>query len=215
MVTDEGNVLSSARKYTRWGWRVVPIPAGKKAPRLKGWQILRLKQSDLRHHFKGGENIGVLLGKPSRGLVDIALDCREAVFLGPTFLPYTGRVHGRKSKPNSHWWYRVTPIPAPRKFCDLDGTCLVELRSTGQQTVVPPSIHPSGERIKWERKERSTRVDKEELHAAVAKLAAAALLARHWPAKGSRHNTALALAGMLLRARWDDLEVGNFVSAVA
>jgi hypothetical protein len=215
MVTNEVNVLGSARKYTRWGWRVVPIPAGEKAPRLKGWQTLRLKLSALRHHFKGGENIGVLLGKPSKGLVDIDLDCREAVSLGPMFLPYTGRMHGRKSNPNSHWWYKVTPIPAPSKFCDPDGTSLVELRSTGQQTVVPPSIHPSGERIKWERKQRCARVDKDELYAAVAKLAAAALLARHWPARGSRNETALALAGTLLRARWDDLEVGDFVAAVA
>jgi hypothetical protein len=49
----------------------------------------------------------------------------------------------------------------------------------------------------------------------VARLAAAALIARHWPAKGSRSYAALALAGTLLRAGWGDIEAGEFVAGVA
>ncbi len=214
-MSHDNRVLDAARKYTRWGWRVVPIPAGEKGPRRKNWQKLRIDNADLARYFDEDGNIGVLLGEPSDGLVDVDLDSPEAVFIAPTYLPETGRIHGRSSKTNSHCLYYATPIPSPEKFCDLDGTCLLELRSNGQQTMVPPSLHPSGERVRWESNRQSAEVDAPELRTAVATVAAASLFARHWPAKGSRNHTALALAGMLLRAGWDATEVGEFVSIVA
>jgi bifunctional DNA primase/polymerase-like protein len=208
-------VVKIAKKYTKWGWRVVPVPPKKKGPRLKGWQKLRLDQSEIPEYFDARDNIGILLGKPSKGLVDIDLDCQPAIFLAPHFLPKTRRVHGRKSKPKSHYWFHVTPTPTPQKFCDVDGTCLVEVRSTGQQTIAPPSIHPSGERVRWYVKGRSGRVEEVELLSAVKRLAAETLIARHWPSRGSRNDAALALAGMLLQAGWDEAETRDFVSLVA
>lgn len=209
------NILHYARVYTRRGWRVVPIPHKEKAPHLKGWQQLRLDESDIPEYFDKDNNIGVLLGKPSKGLIDVDLDCDEAIFLASTFLPDTERMHGRKSKRASHFWYRVGHSLKPEKFSDVNGTCIVELRSTGQQTVVPPSVHPSGERIRWERKGKSGRVRFGDLLSAVKRLAAASMLARHWPKKGRRQDTTLALSGMLLRAGWGEIEVGDFVSHVA
>ena len=208
-------VLKIARKYLGWGWRVVPVPPKKKGPLLKGWQKLRIGKSEIPEYFDTGGNIGILLGKPSRGLVDIDLDSDQAIFLAPHFLPKTGRIHGRKSKLKSHYWYRSTPTPVPLKFCDIDNSCLVEIRSTGQQTIVPPSVHPSGELVRWFAKERSGRVKESRLLSAVKRLAAATLLARHWPNQGSRNDAALALAGMLLQAGWDEVEVVDFVSLVA
>jgi hypothetical protein len=208
-------VLKIAKKYTKWGWRVVPVPPKEKGPRLKGWQKLRLDQSEISEYFDARDNIGILLGQPSEDLADIDIDCHQAIFLAPHFLPKTRRVHGRKSKPNSHYWFHVTPVPTPQKFCDVDGTCLVELRSTGQQTIVPPSIHPSGELIRWSAKGCSGRVKEAELLSAVKRLAVATLLARHWPNQGSRNGAALALAGTLLQAGWDESEVEDFVSLVA
>lgn len=130
-------------------------------------------------------------GKPSGGLVDIDLDSKQAIFLAPYFLRKTRRVHGRKSKPRSHFWFRVTPTPTPQKFSDVDGTSLVELRSTGQQTIAPPSLHPSGELVRWFAKGRSGRVKEAELLSAVKRLAAATLISRHWPSPGSRNDAAL------------------------
>ena len=72
---------------------------------LKGWTDLRLSESDLPAHFNGTGNIGVLLGEPSGWLVDVDLDCEEAVALAPRFLPPTGAMSGRPGKPASHWWY--------------------------------------------------------------------------------------------------------------
>ena len=50
---------------------------------------------------------------------------------------------------------------------------LVELRSTGQQTVIPPSIHPSGEEVYWEQRGDAAIVQGPQLLRSVAHLAAA------------------------------------------
>jgi hypothetical protein len=207
--------LKYARKYIRYGWSVIPISSNEKAPHLKGWQNLRLTKSDLAEHFQGGGNIGILLGEPSGNLLDTDLDCGEAIFLAPAFLPPTGRIHGRKSKPLSHWYYYSQDFLKPEKFCDTDGICLVEIRSTGQQTIAPPSVHPSGERVRWASKGKPTTVTNKFISRAVRKLAAASILARHWPSIGSRNETALALAGLLLRAGWAVEQTEEFISNVA
>jgi putative DNA primase/helicase len=182
---------------------------------VRGWPNLRLSESDLDTYFSNGNNVGILLGEASGGLVDIDLDAPEALKVADAFLPQTGRIHGRNSKPGSHRWYVCSPSPHPEKFADTDGTCLAELRSTGQQTVVPPSVHPSAERLCWERDGNPATVDGADLLRAVARVAAASLLARHWPSRGSRHEAALALHGLLLRAGWAEQEAERFVGAVA
>lgn len=209
------HVRKAAKRFLKKGWRVVPIPRKEKAPRTKNWQKLRIGKSEIEDCFSHDCNIGLLTGEPSGGLIDVDLDCPEAIELATGFLPYTGRVHGRKSKPKSHRWYFADPIPAPEKYCDIDGTCLLEVRSTGQQTVVPPSVHPSGEQIEWYSRKRPTKIDAGDLRKVASRLAAASLIARHWPAPGSRNAAALALAGTLLRAGWDEIEVEDFVVAVA
>ena len=209
------HVLKHARKYAKWRWRLVPVPRKQKAPLLNGWQKLRLDKADIPEHFTEDANIGVLLGEPSRSLIDVDLDCDESIFLAPHFLPATGRIHGRASKPKSHYWYHVKPAPKPERFCDIDGTCMVEIRSTGQQTIIPPSIHPSGERVEWAETGKAKRIPPHDLSVQVKRTAAATLIARHWPKPGSRHELSLALAGILLREGWDDNEAGDFVSVVA
>ena len=205
----------AAKRFLGKGWRIVPVPPKEKGPKTKGWQNLRIKESEIDDYFQHDSNIGLLTGEPSGGLTDVDLDCLEAIELAGLFLPFTGRVHGRKSKPKSHRWYIVSPIPSPEKYSDIDGTCLLELRSAMQQTVVPPSVHPSGEHIKWANRERPAKVDGAYLRSATARLAAAALIARHWPPAGNRNAAALALAGTLLRAEWNEGEVEDFIVAVA
>ena len=107
------------------------------------------------------------------------------------------------------------PCPAPMQFRDLNGDMLLELRSTGQQTLIPPSIHPSGEPLSWTRAGEPGNVEPAELEQAVRRAAAATLLARYWPKKGSRHELTLAIAGFLLRNKWSVEEVKNFITAAA
>ena len=120
------------------------------------WQQLRLKKSEVAESFASNSNIGILLGEASKNLVDI----RSQIVSRQSFWP---RCFCRKHKrctaesrcPGSHHWYRTERSPKPEKFSDIDGSCLVEIRSTGQQTVVPPSIHPSGERLHREGQRKS------------------------------------------------------------
>jgi hypothetical protein len=208
----ENTMVRVAARYLAQGWFSIPIPKGEKAPLLRGWQKLRLTETDLPRHFDDGSpSIGLLLGEPSGGLVDVDLDAREAVQAAPTFLPSTERIHGRPGKPDSHWWYIADPVPRTVKFKDTDQSMLCELRSTGQQTVVPPSIHPSGEQLSWRAEGEPARIASDVLRARVARVAACALLARHWPARGSRHEAALAAAGLLLRGGL----AGSFTSCMA
>ncbi len=212
---DSSSVLAAAIGYFEHGWQPIPIPRGKKAPRLKNWPKLRLRVSDLADSFSDEGNIGILLGEASHGLVDVDLDAPESLAVADTLLPPSNRIHGRKGKPRSHRWYLSAVSPDPEKFSDRDGTCLVEIRSSGQQTIVPPSIHPTGEKLRWEREGDPAFVDPIFLRRSVARVAAAALLARHWPDQGRRHEAALALSGLLLRATWTQEEAEHFVRAVA
>lgn len=209
-------VLDAALAYIQRGCAVIPVKGRSKKPRPKDWTSLRLTKREITKHFRDGDNIGLLLGDASGGLVDVDLDCPEALKLADTFLPLTSMIHGRTSKSASHRWYRVPP-PAEktRKFTDLDGISLLELRSTGGQTVVPPSIHESGEPIVWETTGEPAYVDPNRLLQCVATLALAALLVRHWPVPGSRHHASLAVAGMLLRSGWSNDEAAHFVEVTA
>ena len=171
-------LLESARTYLARGYAVIPVPARKKIPVLKGWTDLRLSASDLPAHFNGTGNIGVLLGEPSGWLVDVDLDCEEAVALAPKFLPPTGAMSGRPGKPASHWWYVCEGMKTRKHQDPVSKKMIVELRSTGAQTVVGPSIHPSGEPYDPLDGEPAV-VDAGDLAVAVAALADAVTEARH------------------------------------
>jgi hypothetical protein len=209
------SVLRYARKYLKRGLCVIPIPPKEKAPHLKEWQKLRIKEPEIPKYFNEGGNIGVLLGKPSHELVDVDIDCPEALALADSFLPKTDCVFGRKSNPRSHWLYRCKPSLKSEKFSDPeDGESLVEIRSNGLQTVFPPSKHPSGERIRWDKNGKPAHVSPRDFRIAVRRLGAATLLAKRWR-KGIRNEMALPLAGMLLRNWWSEGEATEFIESVA
>ena len=132
-----------AEGYVERGLAVVPIPQGCKRLVISSWQSLRIRPQELNLYFNGRpQNVGIILGEPSGWIVDVDLAAPEAVELGPQFLIPTLK-SGRESAPRSHWWYRAEGARTQR-WKDTDGVTLVELRSTGCQTLVEPSIHPDG-----------------------------------------------------------------------
>jgi hypothetical protein len=205
--------LDAAIEQLRRGRCVIDVPRGQKELKRDDWQRERLTVQDAPKRFGGGQNIGMLDGEPS-DLLDVDLDCPEALAIADRFLPSTTMIHGRPSKRRSHRWYKPTTFPATKQYRDINGSMLVELRSTGAQTIIPPSIHPSGEVFAWDADGDPAEVDAATLQAAVAKVAAAALVARHWPIKGSRHEASKALAGFLLRAGWTEELTATFLEAV-
>ena len=138
--------LEAAREYVRRGWRVVPIPYRCKRPVLKGWEQLRLDEADLQRYFDQPANVGLILGEPSGGLVDIDLDCVEARAIASNYLPATPAKTGRATAPDSHWWYIAQDAKTVQHRDPVTKQMIVELRSTGGQTVVGPSLHPTGQR---------------------------------------------------------------------
>src|SRR3989454_7153550 len=205
--------LDAAQEYVSRGWQPIPVPHRSKKPVLNGWPDLRLSAADLARHFDGQpSNLGVLLGVPSGWLVDADLDCDEALRLGPALLPPTGSHFGRASKRSSHRLYVVTTAVHTEKFVDPDSdTTLVELRSTGAQTIFPGSVHEGGKAITWDEDGKPAAIDGATLRRAVAELAVACLLARHWPAKGHRHDAALAAAGLLVRGGLNEVRAAQIV----
>ncbi len=127
-------VLEAAAEALRAGWQPLPLRPGAKEPAVRDWTSLRLTAADLPRAFAGGANLGLLLGAPSGGLVDVDLDTPEAVAVAGELLPNTARISGRSQRPRSHYWYVVPEPPgrASARYEDpLDGKVLVELRSTG------------------------------------------------------------------------------------
>lgn len=139
------DVISQAKNYAARGWSVVPIAAGSKGPTRAGWQNLRLSVGEIDDLFHGGENVGIILGQASGGLLNVDLDCVEAVALAAKYLPDTPCVSGREGRPGSHWWYKCSDC-TPKQFRDPETKgSIVEIRGDGQQTVVGPSKHPTGD----------------------------------------------------------------------
>jgi hypothetical protein len=220
--------LEAALEYARCGFYPVPIPWKEKGPVASGWQNLRLTTPEAVTAYFNGErqNVGIIMGEPD-GLADVDLDSREALWAWQHFAPPTGWVHGRRSKPASHFFYYPDPTVRSLKIVDPTGgkgkqACLLELRalsSTGErglQTLVPPSIHPSGETIEFAPGATGipARTDGGELVRAVRRTGACSLLGRYAPYPGTRHDYFLAIAGGLARAQWALQDAVKLLSAV-
>lgn len=135
--------------YIARGWQPVRIPPGRKGPTDTEWQNRGYTAVD----FRPNDNVGIVLGPKSGALIDLDLDCLEAIQLADFYLPTTSAIFGRPSKPRSHRLY-IAPGAIKETFADLlTGDMLLELRAAGKdgaahQTVFPPSI-VDGERREW------------------------------------------------------------------
>jgi hypothetical protein len=182
-----------AREYIGRGWTVVPVPCRKKGPQIPEWQKLRITPDEVAEWFVGESNIGVLLGEPSGGLVDIDLDCDEAEHVGKALLTST-LTSGRGSRVRHYWC--TSPSRRSYPFKDTNGDVLVEIRGD-QQTLVAASLHPSGDLHGWINTAEPREIEASEVRSAAARVAAASLIARHLPDTG-RHDLALAYAELML-----------------
>lgn len=199
------------------GYQPIPIRASTKKPHVPGWTHLTWTDDDDGHGLareqftawaaEGATNLGLALGEPSGGLVDVDFDHPRTSRLKDHFLPRTAMRSGREHRPGSHYWYRVKPgtLPGTRRYKMGDGkTVSVELRSDKAQTLIPPSLHPSGDHYVWEGEPWGgdagpLEVDGRVLAVQVALLGLGTILVDAWPSQGSRHDAYLALAGGLLR----------------
>jgi primase-like protein/bifunctional DNA primase/polymerase-like protein len=171
--------LDATFRYRDRGWKAIPLI--EKRPIGERWADRKYSVGDFRNN-----NVGVILGSWSNGLVDVDLDCAEAVELADRYLPVTNSVFGRASKPRSHRLYRATgamhevfadPLAESKKV-------MLELRSdtasgAARFTMFPGSTHPSGEKVEWDSDGEPRTIAAAQLRLACAWLAVGCMVLRY------------------------------------
>jgi hypothetical protein len=174
------------------GLAFVPVSADAKRPYHPDWPNREFSAAD----FQEEDNVGGKWGDPSHGMVDIDCDTPFACRVGEQLIKIGPR-YGRPGKHASHYLLRSAGAKS-KKFVDpITKQMIVELRSTGSQSVLPGSTHVSGVRYEWERREPPAEIDPVHLTRDVGVIAACAFVASLW--KASRHGFAIALAGFFAK----------------
>lgn len=219
MVQHQQDNIAIAVEAFAEGYQPIPIQTATKRPYGGGWQHTKWNdETELREAFEkasaaGADDVGLLLGAASGGLIDVDLDHPIALRLRDYFLPPSNMETGRAGRPRSHRWYiaeNLEELPSTRRYkmpdveTEDEKRVSIELRSTNAQTVIPHSVHPSGEAYRWEGEPWGGEVgpavvNGRMLAIQVALLGMTAVLVENWPKRGGRHDAYLHLAGGLLR----------------
>lgn len=193
----------------------VSLKQNSKEPIGIAWQKKPSPPELVHHAFKAnGYNVGLINGDIS-GIVDVDLDCGEAKQLASLLLPKGLAKFEHSGNHRGHILYRVNNAGKTQQYqCPETGKTLVELRSTGSQTMIPPSVHPSGQKLKFTfLDDTATPLEFNDLQVQIRKIAALSLISRHWK-EGMRHNLALGVAGLLLKTDHDEAQSKEIIAAI-
>ena len=202
------------------GAEAVPITPGEKGTFIKSYTDEGYK-TDWDQWINANLSIGAVLGS-GPGLIDIDLDCGPAWRLATKYLPQTPWTFGRKSKINSHFVYTANTVAQEQQVAlspiDIEQNPLktskfsfpkeakkstptiIELRAAGSQTVMPGSVHASGEPVVWTYGPPSgppPAKDPADLRRACKLIAMTVIVAEMAWQDGYRHDVALCLSGMM------------------
>lgn len=210
--------------YKSLGWEPLVLPAREKAPKGKWGTVVERTDEELFFAYGAVSNVGIALGERSRGLIDLDFDWPEAARIADLVL-HRLPSFGRPGSPNSHRFAKGTvrkniryQIPSSAKnLFDADKDTVLELRGDGLQTMVPPSVHPNGELLRWNDDPRGVPdEDAEELERYAGCTAFLAVILNRYPrSPGNRDSVCLALAGTLVRAGFSDEEIDGWVKHLA
>src|ERR1051326_5153302 len=122
------------------GIAFVPISAETKKPYHEDWPRRAFVDAD----FGPTDSVGGIWGERSKGLTDLDADTIEAGRITRAFLT-KGPQWGSPKKPFGHTLV-LSPGTKTKKFISPfdDKPTIIEIRSTGSQSVLPPSPYSGG-----------------------------------------------------------------------
>lgn len=154
----------NAIQYLAKGYSVVPLAPKQKGPRIPGWSKLcevLMKPSEAQAYCGKNHNIGLALGEASGVCaVDIDTDDPELIKQIEKLIP-DSPVKKRGAKGYTAF-YKFNGMPS-KSVRNPEGTAGIDFLSMGKQTVLPPSIHPSGKEYCWLTQQTLLTINKEDL----------------------------------------------------
>ena len=145
--------LSEIETLLALGAAMVRLAHREKRPISMSWHTKATREiGTVEYWIRQGSNIGLLLG-PESGLIDVESDTTEgedlAHHLGLDRVDGAGFTPTWSSERGVHRLYRWEPWMPTAATINLGG---LEARIGGRaaQSVLPPSIHPSGLAYRWE-----------------------------------------------------------------
>lgn len=141
---------ANALQYLAKGYSVIPLAPRQKGPRLANWSqyCRQLMSPDTALTYNGHNfNIGLCLGEAS-GVVAVDVDTDDPELLAKIekILPLSP-VKKRGAKGYTAFYKFAGQTSKSVK--NDKGTAGLDFLSSGRQTVLPPSVHPSGAEYVW------------------------------------------------------------------
>ena len=156
--TSPNPILLEAEQYAEVGHWVTPLKHANKQAVLQNWQNTYVTPDRVPTLFSDQRNLGLLLGKPVNGLysyaIDVDVDDPQVLYaVGQAVGPGSPQKRGKKgmtfiimSKDTSFAKAKIKG----KGTKNTHGKPMIEILGDGNQTVVPPSIHPeTGEPYEW------------------------------------------------------------------
>ena len=183
----------------------------------ESWTVRLKKQIKQLDQFKEFANVNIATGGDSL-IVDVDLDCPEALELADAFLNPTGMEFGRESTPRSHRLYKVIDLTKKhtRVFWDFkqkEKSMLVEMRANKHYTMCGGQ-YDNQEKVVWTKYEAPIEITYDTLHKQLAKLAVACVIRRKFANEGMRNEYWKLIIATLWYHKIKEEDCLNIVEAI-
>jgi P4 family phage/plasmid primase-like protien len=155
----EETLHSTARRLALLGYQVIPLAPATKYPTSKTWLDQRLtpEDVDIQLHPDTDANLGLILGlrvgSSPYFIYSIDVDEEDKVLMDRVLLSLAGPAPGKKGQKGWTIFVKSEKQLRGKKWTRKNEAgkayCCVEFLGHGNQTVLPPSIHPNGPTYEW------------------------------------------------------------------
>ncbi len=146
--------------YASLGLGIIPAPKGEKGPVKPGWPELATSDPEQISAWWDevpDQNIGFVAGKKSHGIIVIDLDVDGSTGEdGLSVIKKWASENGKLPKT----WQDITPRGGTHLYYHSDKPIEnnkkilhegIEIRASGLNTILPPSLHPNGRMYRWKK----------------------------------------------------------------